>query len=146
MNSARQIAFNLIRKNRAHLAHQLRQVVAFDTRFSLYQKDIKYLYLLEHPVFDQRFEIIYENGDRKLVTDKAASKILSRELEYNEMIREKAAEQVKKANKLARMSEIPIGKELRQLKKDIEKEAPDVAPKMEVHHDDSPKPIEDQDG
>jgi len=137
-STAKALAFNFIHNGHPKLARSLRKIVAFDTRFSLYQKDIKHLYLLEHPIFDQRFEVVYEDGSKKLIDDDQAVELLKKERDYNEEMKQKAADQVRKVSKIAKMSDLGLDpkEDFEQLVEEVEEEAPDVAPLLEIRHDD----------
>ena len=100
------IAASLIAKGSHDIARKLSKVTAFDTRFNLYQDDKKCIYLLDVPLFDKFYEVHFNDGTKKLLTNDEASEILKQEQEYNEGIKNKAIEQLKKVNKFVRMGDL----------------------------------------
>jgi len=120
------VVASFILKGEHQLVRKLHKAVAFDTRFSLYQDGVKHLYLLDVPMFDNFFEIVYKDGKRKLLSDKDATELLKQERDFNERVKQKAVEQLSRVKKFSRMSELQLDPE-EQMKEEVKKESPEAA-------------------
>lgn len=108
----KEIAMSLASKGEHRLVRELHRVTAFDARVALYSDGYKFLYLLDAPIFDKTWELLCEDGSKKLITDQEATDILKAERELNEKVKENALDQIKRVNKFSKFGGIKLDPEL----------------------------------
>jgi hypothetical protein len=60
------------------------KIHAFDARFPLKKENRKWLYMLDPPIYDYCFELHFNDGKKKLLTDEEAIMYLNEEQEHSE--------------------------------------------------------------
>lgn len=78
------LAYKLLAQNRRDLVNQLIKIHAFDARFPLKKDDRKWLFMLDPPIYDYGFELHFNDGKKKLLTDDEALMYLNEEQEHSE--------------------------------------------------------------
>jgi len=125
VQEAKKVALSLISAGRVDLAREVHKVIAFDTRFSLLQPAVKAIYLLEIPIHDFNFEVVYPDDKRKILSDEGIVEILKAEKIHCEKIIEQAnaaKEQLKRVGRFAKVSDLILDPEV----KEVIKLAPEV--------------------
>jgi len=125
------IAQKFMEKGEHVLARRLQKCVAFDTRFNLMQDNHKCIYMLDVPLFDKHYELHSNDGNKKLLSDEEVTNLLKKERDFNDNIKNKASDQLKKVTKFAKMGEIgldPEQKMQQEMVEQVQKEAPGAPP------------------
>ena len=124
------VVANLIENGEHSMVRRMKKVVAFDTRFNLFCDNIKCLYLLDVPIYDKNYEVVYQDGTKKLLSDKEATELLRKERDFNANIKDKANDQLKRISKFSRMGDIQLDptepEEVKEVREELDKPAPQL--------------------
>lgn len=109
----KKLAFKLLAQNRRDLVDQMIKIHAFDARFPLRKDNRKWIYMLDPPIYDFCFELHFNDGKKKLLTDEEAMMYLNEEQEYSEKALQETDDHLKDLDRFFKFG--PLKKRLKPM-------------------------------